>query len=489
MNKSNSVAADDSMDDSSVSTEVVKDSQGQEYLDQDNQSFDSTKKISKKRFFGDSRIRSILFILIIIGLFLLFFFLFFGTGSKEKLNQGEVSIAVPDTKLGDSNNIPEEYKEYYLNKQIQQAQQAQNNGESFIPEFKNIVSDNKKIESNQDPFSGQSFLGNGNNQQQGADISLELSRMAQNNMRNQNQSSLPANTNQSQQNTAQQSQVQDQQATQYESQLGSYYQTAQNSHNEVAQYYASSNQVNSSSNNQTNADLSKLFDDQFARQVSLIQNKDRKSTYKTTYYSEPQSQVVESTSTKTIDGNLKASSNGDVVIKAGTRMKAQLTKQVNTDRGNDVYAKVIGGKFGGAELLGTVSPQRDDVQINIQRMLFKGKDYKIAVKAMPLSSGRMADSIQKHTMKKLGALVLSSGLDGYGQAYSNLGQAQISNSGTVVVDKAEPNDKEIAGNVVGSIGSELSNLVNNTANRETTYILNTGKVFEIFFDADVKQPE
>ncbi|MFH3575167.1 hypothetical protein WAI05_22755, partial [Acinetobacter baumannii] len=79
-------------------------------------------------------------------------------------------------------------------------------------------------------------------------------------------------------------------------------------------------------------------------------------------------------------------------------MKARLDTGVNTDKGKNLFATVIGGKFNGAKLIGTVGLNTADIEFNFTRMLFKGEEYAIQVRALTLGTKQsgMADKVQKH---------------------------------------------------------------------------------------------
>lgn len=457
----------------------------------------SIKSANKKRVFADTRFRVVVIIgLVVVGGF--GFFMFNPMGKKDQLAlDNQVAIATPEIQGQGTNVIPPEYVEYERKKQAEQAAQAGKNGESYLPEFKTVASQDPNGELNDQNFitgpNGQPV--NGSVKGSTPNITLELDQMARANMANQGNSNgnggglpLPTSGGQPQQPQAQNGSNQN--APIYQTNYAQQYEHASSATNEVASVYGQQAAANADRNAATRELSQTAFVDQLAAFSSTKNKVNGYSTYKyanKTKSSEGQQNLGGLNVANTTSGSTK----GPVIIKAGTTMFTRLDTGVNTDKGKNLFATVIGGKFNGAKLIGTVSVNTADIEFNFTRMLFKGEDYAIQVRALTLGTKQsgMADKVQKHTLQKFGGMVTAGIFEGYGQAYQNIGSTQITNTGNVISTKEEPNNKEIAGNIIGNVGTEMANMARTSTVRPTTYIVNSGKVFEVFFDADVTTPK
>lgn len=181
-------------------------------------------------------------------------------------------------------------------------------------------------------------------------------------------------------------------------------------------------------------------------------------------------------------------------IYAGETFRAILKNEVNTDNGNEVIAQLVQGPYKGATIIGTVSKTNDNIQFNFKRLLRKGKE-EVAISAIArqigTNSAGMADSINRHYLKRYSALILSSGLSGVGEAYEQTAGVNAKVEGqTVVAETSEPSSKRILGNAIGELGDEISGEIKKHQATPTTYITKSGKVFNVFFTQSVvEQPK
>lgn len=446
----------------------------------------SIKAANKKRVFADTRFR-VIGIISLVFLGGVGFFMFNPMGKKDQLTvDNQVAIATPEIQGQGTNVIPQEYVEYERQKQAEQAAQAGKNGESYLPEFKTVAKQDPNSE-----LSDQNFITGPNGQPVNGsakggtpNITLELDQMARSNM-----------ANQASAGPIQQPQFQPQNgATQnipiYQTNYAQQYEQASTATNEVSNVYGQQTAANA----ERNAATRELSQTAFVDQLAAFSNKKNQVNGYSTYKYSNSSKASEgqpNLGNLSLASTTSASTKEPAIIKAGTTMKARLDTGVNTDKGKNLFATVIGGKFNGAKLIGTVGLNTADIEFNFTRMLFKGEEYAIQVRALTLGTKQsgMADKVQKHTLQKIGGMVTAGVFEGYGQAYQNIGTTQVTNSGNVVTTKEEPNNKEIAGNIIGNVGTEMANIARTTTVRPTTYIVNSGKVFEVFFDADVTTPK
>ncbi|MDH2104702.1 hypothetical protein N5J54_13350 [Acinetobacter ursingii] len=455
----------------------------------------SIKTANKKRVFADTRFRVVAIIgLVVVGG--LGFFMFNPMGKSDQLAlDNQVAIATPEIQGQGTNVIPPEYVEYERQKQAEEAAQAGKNGESYLPEFKTVATQDPNGDLNDQNFitgpNGQPV--NGSAKGGTPNITLELDQMARANMANQGGAyggALPQPTSGGLPQQPQAQNGANQNAPIYQTNYAQQYEHASSAANDVASVYSQQAAANAERNVATRELSQTAFVDQLAAFSNTKNKVNGYSTYKyshNTKASEGQQNLGSLNVAKTTSESTK----GLAIIKAGTTMKARLDTGVNTDKGKNLFATVIGGKFNGAKLIGTVGLNTADIEFNFTRMLFKGEEYAIQVRALTLGTKQsgMADKVQKHTLQKLGGMVTAGIFEGYGQAYQNIGTTQITNTGNVVSTKEEPNDKEIAGNIIGNVGTEMANMARTSTVRPTTYIVNSGKVFEVFFDADVTTPK
>ncbi|WP_411690963.1 DotG/IcmE/VirB10 family type IV secretion system protein [Acinetobacter gandensis] len=500
LNNHNNPLENDIADKRSQSTEVGHDNENVISANQSVNESESTKlknvsidKVNKKRLLSDTRFRVFAVGGGVIG-FGVLLFLFNPFGKSEQLNvDGSVSVATPEIQGQGTNTIPAEYVEYERQKQAQLAAQAGQNGESYLPEFKTVATDPNSELSDQNFLTGpngQPVNQNGTGQN-GGNITLELDQMARANMANSTQQNgtLPQPTQGGLQQNSNQPNT-----PIYQSSYTQQYETAQNASADINGIYSQQ----ASQYAERNAAVRELSQTAFVDQLGAYSSKKNEKTgYSAVNYSAKSINTNNASGQSnlsnldTANSSVAISQKGPAIIKAGTSMKARLDTGVNTDKGKNLFATVIGGKFNGAKLLGTVGQNTADIEFNFNRMLFKGEEYAINVRALTLGTKQsgMADKVQKHTMQRLGGLVTAGIFEGYGQAYQNIGTTQITNGGNVISTKQEPNDKEIAGNIIGNVGTEMANVARSNTNRQPTYIVNAGKVFEVFFDTDVTSPK
>lgn len=208
-----------------------------------------------------------------------------------------------------------------------------------------------------------------------------------------------------------------------------------------------------------------------------------------TYNSTSDSQQRYNSGASSLNGSNQPKTPAKTLARTGDSFKAIIKTKVNTDEGNDVLATITSGSLKGSTLMGTVKPTNDNVQITFTKLLRKGKP-ELAINAVARSldgySLGMADSVKRHHLQKYSSLVTASLLSGVGQAYQQTAgsNAEITN-GTVVTTSSEPSNERILGNAAGELGNQLSSDIRSLSKRPTTYIVNQGKVFNLFFNSEL----
>lgn len=179
-----------------------------------------------------------------------------------------------------------------------------------------------------------------------------------------------------------------------------------------------------------------------------------------------------------------------VYVRAGTSYVTQLVSEVNTDEGSEVIGRITSGPFKGAQIYGTVRQANKDIQFVFNRMIPKtGPEFKIEAVARAIGTNKlgMADDIKTHTFKRYAGMILASGMQGYGEAWSDIGTSSTGAFGTVQT-KEKPNHSEIGGQIIGQMGEAVSQDILKRSQRQTTYITFSGKVFNLFFNQNVTEP-
>lgn len=179
-----------------------------------------------------------------------------------------------------------------------------------------------------------------------------------------------------------------------------------------------------------------------------------------------------------------------ILIRAGTSYVAQLVSEVNTDEGAEVIGRITSGPYKDAQLLGTVKAANSNVQFVFTRLIpKKGEELAITAVAREIGTNKlgMADKIYNHTFKRYAGMVAASAMSGYGEAWQDIGTVTTNGFGGTTQTKTKPNDREIAGNIVGEIGEQVSSDIRQRTTRPPTYITYSGKVFNIYFNQNATE--
>lgn len=204
--------------------------------------------------------------------------------------------------------------------------------------------------------------------------------------------------------------------------------------------------------------------------------------------------------TYTVGGNGGASAQGEVldqklpsnIIRAGTKWQAVITNSVNTDEGTRVTAEIVGGKFSGSQLYGTVQPSGRNVGIiwdtiapvNSRKPLIPLQAY-----ATTIGSNKTAVSndVTYHYAQNYGIRALTSAMRGYGEALADSGEEVYYNSdGQVIATKKKKADsEEIRAEIIRQFGNDLSNDIAKLGNRPPTYKVPMGKIVNVVLSSNL----
>ncbi len=240
------------------------------------------------------------------------------------------------------------------------------------------------------------------------------------------------------------------------------------------------------------AKVQKALSDQATAITNAIKPEgDVAAAYSSQVYKVPQRQQINATATANpTNTTTQPSITAKPIARAGESFRAILKTQVNTDQGSDVLATILSGPLKGSTAVGSVKVSSGNIQLAFNKVLRKDKD-ELGIDAVARTLGDnslgMADDIQKHYFQKYGSLVASSLLSGVGQAYEQTAGADstISNGGVVVTNSTDPSSERILGNAAGELGNSLSSDIRSAGARPITYIVNKGKVFNLFLNSNV----
>ncbi len=164
--------------------------------------------------------------------------------------------------------------------------------------------------------------------------------------------------------------------------------------------------------------------------------------------------------------NAAANNNEEFVaqLKAGDMMQAILETDVNSKEPSAVMAKVIGGKFAGARLIGSIQVVGKKVVLQFSTINIPGhnKSYAISAVAVDLNTSRtaMASEVNNHYFLKYGLLLGSAFIKGWSEAIKSQNQTtQMSENGTITVQTGKKSNKEINREALGEVGTEISSAV------------------------------
>lgn len=171
------------------------------------------------------------------------------------------------------------------------------------------------------------------------------------------------------------------------------------------------------------------------------------------------------------------------ILRAGTSIPVIITKSVNSDEGNRVIGEVVSGQFAGSKVYGVISPTARSVGVQFTRLAPPNPRKPIMpINAMATTLGSqkeaIASDVKRHYGRNYGVLALTSILEGYGDAYEGAGQTSVvTDSGSIVTVKSnEVDSAQIRGEVIGNLGSRLTQDVSKLGSRPPTFLIAQGTV-------------
>lgn len=178
------------------------------------------------------------------------------------------------------------------------------------------------------------------------------------------------------------------------------------------------------------------------------------------------------------------------VVRAGTSYTVVVTKTVNSDYGNVVEARVVGGPFGGSTVYGQLVPQGRNAGImfsGLQRNNVRSPIIPLNARAVSLDGKNGVAQVENHYLQNYTHMALTSALQGYGDAYANTGATTTveRSDGTVITTSdGENTRREVEANIARELSQRLQQDTAHLGNRPPTYIVPAGTVVQMRFSQD-----
>lgn len=185
-------------------------------------------------------------------------------------------------------------------------------------------------------------------------------------------------------------------------------------------------------------------------------------------------------------------------IKAGTILFAVLDTAVNSDEPGPVSATIVGGRFKGAKLLGTMStspipgggsPERITLNFNLMNIPEAPSSIGIQAIAVDPDTERtaLASNVDRHYLLRYGAIFASAFMTGYAKVITSQGTvSQVATNGqTITTESPTLDSKKTIYAALGEVGKKWGDAVAPLANRPYTVTVNAGIGIGVLFLADV----
>lgn len=178
------------------------------------------------------------------------------------------------------------------------------------------------------------------------------------------------------------------------------------------------------------------------------------------------------------------------VVRAGTQYMVVVTKTVNSDYGNVVEARVVGGPFAGSTVYGQLAPQGRNAGVvfsGLQKPNSRSPIIPLSARATTVDGRNGVADVKRHYMQNYTHMALTSALQGYGDAYANTGiETTISRSdGTVITTSdGENTRREVEANIAREFAAKLQQDTAHLGNRPPTFVIPAGTVLTMRFSQD-----
>lgn len=180
------------------------------------------------------------------------------------------------------------------------------------------------------------------------------------------------------------------------------------------------------------------------------------------------------------------------LIKAGTILFAVLNTAVNSDEPGPVMASIVGSRFRGGKLLGTMVYQREKVMLTFNVLTLPNTVKSISVNAVAIDPDTartaLSSDTDHHYLLRYGSLFASSFLQGYGQAVQQSGAVVVSNGLNTVTNMPTLSPKGQALAALGTVGQAWGQAIRGLFDKPPTVRVYSGTALGILFLQDVTAP-
>lgn len=183
------------------------------------------------------------------------------------------------------------------------------------------------------------------------------------------------------------------------------------------------------------------------------------------------------------------------IIRQGTTWLVMIDQDVNSDKSSEVRGIILDGPYKGGVINGVLLPTGTRNLAGMVR--FNSIEPKnprqpvVALTAQALSlkgnSPDVTTSVKRHYAQNYGAIVLESVAQGYGDAYSNVGESTVvTDNGTVITTKSNKVDTaQIRGATIGALSQRLNTDLARLGNRPPTYKIEKGTIVKVRLTANL----
>lgn len=179
-------------------------------------------------------------------------------------------------------------------------------------------------------------------------------------------------------------------------------------------------------------------------------------------------------------------------LKSGEIMFAVLNTSVNTDEPGPIMATIVGTKFKGGKLLGTLVNQGEKVMLTFNVMSLPNVSKSISINAVAIDPDTartaLSNDTDHHYLLRYGTLFASSFMQGYGQAVQQSGSVVVTNGLNTQTNMPDLTAKGQALAALGTVGQAWGQAARSLFSKPPTVQVYSGTGLGILLLQDVLPP-
>ncbi len=247
----------------------------------------------------------------------------------------------------------------------------------------------------------------------------------------------------------------------------------------------------------SNEEIENKIKDIVGKQVDTIISSNPSGYSKVKYLATNASATELSPSTSTpasSAGNTAKPPTKKLIFKAGDILYATLYTAINTDNGtNNVLAKLYGGEYNGATLIGKVEQNNKNISLNFTQLSPADRNKKafainaMAIRAQDANQG-VAEHIDNHTIERYSYLFAASVLKAIGSVAKGNTNTVVVPGVTVIQTEENKDDlKTIGKRSAGELGTTMAGELGRNFNRPPTYSVPANQQIGVMFLSDIEE--